>query len=149
MVGWYHRLNGHEYKQTPGDGEGQGSLACRNPLGCKESDTTQQLNNNNLVSKVVSSGQVNRKTSSFTAWYRDSLDLKQRLKTHARGALLIKVANNRKDRKQGKLAALGVCHILTEVSGKRQANQKSNWEIPKMREPQRACIGFPRRPDGM
>ena len=40
MVGWHHRLNGHEYKQTPGDGEGQGSLACGNPLGHKESDTT-------------------------------------------------------------------------------------------------------------
>ena len=28
MVGWHHRLNGHEFVQTPGDGEGQGSLAC-------------------------------------------------------------------------------------------------------------------------
>ena len=28
MAGWHHRLNGHEFKQTPGDGEGQGSLAC-------------------------------------------------------------------------------------------------------------------------
>ena len=45
-VGWHHRLNGHEFEQAPGDGEGQGSLACCSPLGCKESDTTEQLNNN-------------------------------------------------------------------------------------------------------
>ena len=36
MAGWHHWLNGHEFEQTLGDGEGQGSLACRNPWGCKE-----------------------------------------------------------------------------------------------------------------
>ena len=41
MVGWHHQLNGPESEQIPGDGEGQGSLACCNPRGCKESDTTQ------------------------------------------------------------------------------------------------------------
>ena len=46
MVGWHHRLNGHEFEQTPGDGEGQGSLAFCSPWGRKESDTTEQLNNN-------------------------------------------------------------------------------------------------------
>ena len=35
MVGWYYRLNGHELEQIPGDGEGQGSLACRSPWGCR------------------------------------------------------------------------------------------------------------------
>ena len=40
MVGWHHRLNGHELEQTPGDGEGQGSLACCSPWGHKESVTT-------------------------------------------------------------------------------------------------------------
>ena len=40
MFGWHHRLNGHESEQTPGDGEGQGSLVCCNPWGHKESDTT-------------------------------------------------------------------------------------------------------------
>ena len=44
MVGWYHRLNGHESEQTPGDGEGQGSLVCCSPWGRKESDTTEPLN---------------------------------------------------------------------------------------------------------
>ena len=40
MVGWHYWLNGHEFKQTPGDGEGQGSLVCCSSCGCKESDTT-------------------------------------------------------------------------------------------------------------
>ena len=38
MVGWLHRLNGHEFEQTPGDSEGQESLACGSPWGCKQSD---------------------------------------------------------------------------------------------------------------
>ena len=46
MVGWHHRLNGHEFEQTLGDGDGQRSLACCSPWSCKESDTTEQLNNN-------------------------------------------------------------------------------------------------------
>ena len=40
MVGWHHQLDGHELEQAPGDGEGQGSLACCSSWGCKESDTT-------------------------------------------------------------------------------------------------------------
>ena len=40
MVGWHHRLNGHEFEQTPGDSEGQGSLACCSPWGHKELDMT-------------------------------------------------------------------------------------------------------------
>ena len=47
MVGWYHQLNGHEFEQAPGDGEGQGSLVCCSSWGRKESDTTELLNNNN------------------------------------------------------------------------------------------------------
>ena len=47
MVGWHHRLNGHEFEQAPGDSEGQGSLACCSPRGCKELDMTEQLNKNN------------------------------------------------------------------------------------------------------
>ena len=41
----HHRLKGHEFEQTPGDGEEQGSLACCSPRGCKESDTNEQLKN--------------------------------------------------------------------------------------------------------
>ena len=47
MVGWHHRLNGHEFEQTPGDGGGQGSLAYCSPWGHKELDMTQRLSNNN------------------------------------------------------------------------------------------------------
>ena len=43
MVGWHHRLNGHEFQQALGDGEGQGSLACCSPWGHKELDTTERL----------------------------------------------------------------------------------------------------------
>ena len=45
MVGWHHGFNGHEFEHTLGDGGGQGSLACCSPWDCKESDTTEQLNN--------------------------------------------------------------------------------------------------------
>ena len=45
MVGWHHRLNGHEFEQVPEDGEGQENLACSSPWGPKESDMTEQLNN--------------------------------------------------------------------------------------------------------
>ena len=41
MVGWYHRLNGHEFGLTLGDGDGQGSLECCSPWGCKQSDMTE------------------------------------------------------------------------------------------------------------
>ena len=40
MVGWHHQLYGHAFEQTPGDGDGQGSLACCSPWGSKESDDT-------------------------------------------------------------------------------------------------------------
>ena len=45
MVGWHPQLNGHEFEQAPGDGEGQGSLACCSLWGLKQSDMTEQLNN--------------------------------------------------------------------------------------------------------
>ena len=44
MVGWHHRLNGWEFEQALGVGEGQGSLACCSPWGHKESDITEPLN---------------------------------------------------------------------------------------------------------
>ena len=45
MFGWHHQLNEHECQQAPGDGKGQGSLACCSPSGHKESETTERLNN--------------------------------------------------------------------------------------------------------
>ena len=46
MVGWHHQLDGHEFEQALGDGEGQVSLVCPSPWGRKESDVTERLNNN-------------------------------------------------------------------------------------------------------
>ena len=46
MVGWHHWLNGHEFDQTPGDGEGQESLVYCSPRGHKESDMTERLDSN-------------------------------------------------------------------------------------------------------
>ena len=56
MVGWHHRLNGHEFEQTAGDSEGQGSLACCSPWGHKELDTTENWiisNNNSYTVRMV------------------------------------------------------------------------------------------------
>ena len=52
MVGWHHWLNRPEFEQTPRDSEGQRSLVCCSPWGCKESDTTEWLNNKGDLSKV-------------------------------------------------------------------------------------------------
>ena len=41
MVGWHHQLDGHEFEQALGAGDGPGSLACSSPWGLKESDTTE------------------------------------------------------------------------------------------------------------
>ena len=43
MIGWYHQHNGHEFEQTLGDSDGQGSVACCSPWGCKELGTTEWL----------------------------------------------------------------------------------------------------------
>ena len=49
MIGWHHRLNGHEFEQTLGNSRGQRSLACCGPWVCKELDVTVQLDNNKWV----------------------------------------------------------------------------------------------------
>ena len=53
MVGWHHQLDGHEFEQAPGAGDEQGSLVCCSPQGCKESDTTERLNSNELNSQFT------------------------------------------------------------------------------------------------
>ena len=58
--GWMdHQLNGHEFEQAPGGGDGQGSLACCSPWGCKELDMTEGLKNNNNYLALVSSCLIN------------------------------------------------------------------------------------------
>ena len=49
MVGWHHRLDGHEFGQAPGVGDGQGSLACCSPWGHRELDTTERRNESNYI----------------------------------------------------------------------------------------------------
>ena len=44
MVGWHHQLNGHEFEQALGDGDGQASLVCGSSGSRKESDTTERMN---------------------------------------------------------------------------------------------------------
>ena len=74
MVGWHHRLNGHEFDQAPGVGDGQGSLSC-SPWGCKELDTTEQLNwtqgllNSQLCLLFCSSS---LRTNSQNSWWEES-----------------------------------------------------------------------------
>ena len=51
MVGWHLQLHGYELEIAPGDGDGQGGLACCSPWVHKELDTTEQLNNNNVLIK--------------------------------------------------------------------------------------------------
>ena len=53
MVEWHHWLSGHEFEQTPGDGEGQGSLPCCSPWGCKELDTNERLNKTRMRSWIL------------------------------------------------------------------------------------------------
>ena len=65
MAGWHHQLNGHEFEQTPADGEGQGSLACCSPWGDEELDTTEPLNNNNLSSEHLLSVQFSGTKSIY------------------------------------------------------------------------------------
>ena len=56
MIGWHHRLYGHDFEQTLGDDKGQESLACCSPWGRKESDITDRLNNNrNKIFKMKES----------------------------------------------------------------------------------------------
>ena len=55
MAGWHHKLNRHGFEQSPGDSEGQGSLACCSSWGCKESDVIERLNNNKKLNKELQS----------------------------------------------------------------------------------------------
>ena len=63
MVGWHHQLNGHEFEQMPGDSKGQGSLARYSSQGHKESDMTEQLNNNGISKDAISNPDVHQQTN--------------------------------------------------------------------------------------
>ena len=63
MVGWHHRLSGHEIEQTLRDSEGKGNLACCSPWGFKESDTMQQLKNNETGWAPTSPGESDKEVN--------------------------------------------------------------------------------------
>ena len=56
MVGWHHQLDGHEFEQALGGGEGQRNLACCSPWGHKELDMTERLNNNKSYTLLSTAG---------------------------------------------------------------------------------------------
>ena len=66
MVEWHHWLNGHEFEQAPGVGDGQGSLVCYTPWGSKELDTTEPLNWTDFC--LGGSGKLNLKTVWSGLW---------------------------------------------------------------------------------
>ena len=111
MVGWYHRLNGHEFDQAPEDGKGQGSLVGCSPWGHKESDTTQQLNNNNnhlLLNKEYSKIQA----LEIPCW-SSSQNWVLSLPGPGQGIKILQAAQAQpKTNKQKTQASLGFCEIL-------------------------------------
>ena len=70
MAGWHHGLNRYEFEQAPGDGEGQGSLVCYSPWSHKESDTTEQLNNNKCLTMLL--GDLRNYVTNFLLLYLKS-----------------------------------------------------------------------------
>ena len=75
MVWWHHRLSGHEFEQTLRDSEGQGSLACCSPWGCKELDMTYWLNNNKIpVLRTPLWGSLSGSTKAPIPKYNHTVD---------------------------------------------------------------------------
>ena len=72
MVDWHHQLNGLEFEQAPGDGEGQGSLASCSPWSCKESVMTLRLSNN--ISICWGHSSVWDRQDSLVGWGRHTIN---------------------------------------------------------------------------
>ena len=68
MVGWHHRLDGHEFEQALGVGDGLGSLACWGPWGHKELDMTERLNWTLIFSQIFNSISVKIKIKRSFMW---------------------------------------------------------------------------------
>ena len=73
-VGWHHWFNGHEFEKAPGVGDGQGSLECYSPWGCKVLDMTEQLKTNSLKLKTQDRG--TKKTGRRIKIIRQTLESK-------------------------------------------------------------------------
>ena len=74
MVGWHHQLDRHELEKAPGVGDGQGSLECYSPWGCKVLDMTEQLKTNSLKLKTQDRG--TKKTGRRIKIIRQTLESK-------------------------------------------------------------------------
>ena len=87
-VGWHHHCNGHELGQTPGDGKGQGILACCSPRGCEELDMTRWLNN-------ISTSDREEKQNIGTCFYltRQSRSWKTIIRNSSRSSKVLKNQN--------------------------------------------------------
>ena len=115
MVGWHHRLNGHEFEQGPGVGDGQGSLACCSPRGPKELDTTEQLNwNINKILKFSSS--ITVATFQILSSYMWLLTTMLDSITDVMDMSLSKVQELVKDRESWQAAVLRVRKSWTQLS---------------------------------
>ena len=70
MVGWHHWPDGHEFEETPGDGEGQRSLVCCGPWGHKELDTTEWLNSNKRLNynEAATEGSASPRAALELGW---------------------------------------------------------------------------------
>ena len=68
MVGWHHPLNEHEFEQTPGDSEGQGSLACYSLGGCKQTNLATEQQHGNFKKKLIKILKENIKGVKIIAW---------------------------------------------------------------------------------
>ena len=78
MVAWHHRLDGHEFEQAPGVGDGQGSLACCSPWGRKELDMTEQLNNQEMRhhSRLLVFRILSHSRGDMTQWVKYILNVR-------------------------------------------------------------------------
>ena len=74
MVGWHHQLDGHEFEQVLGVGDGQESLVCCSSWGHKELDTTKRLNHYSLVAQMAKHLPAVRDTRIQSLDWEDSLE---------------------------------------------------------------------------
>ena len=93
MVGWHNRLNGHEFEQTPGDGDVQRSLVYCSPRGCKELDATDRTTTTKTCQRPYRKGGYNRdgkgKKHLSNRWRRINIGLEVRSREHNLGAVTI------------------------------------------------------------
>ena len=71
MIGWHHRLNGHEIEKALGVGDGQGRLACCSPWGHKESNTTEQLNWTEVIFHRKEEQETGKRNKRRKGWRRN------------------------------------------------------------------------------